>query len=185
MTRRRYWLLGLGLGAVVWGTAVASNWAGDDSQSEEERSVTQAEVPAAALATLKELANSATITEFAEETEHGGTFYEGSWRGPSGQNMDVLVTAAGALVEIEETLSVDQLPAAVRAAVRKAAGEKTELSVEKKTMILYEARFQKQKQTHELVVTPDGRPYQEEVKKPSRGAQKQEDEEEEEDEDRE
>ena len=77
---------------------------------ESERKVTESEVPSAALATLTKMAAGAKITEFAEEIEHGGTFYEGSWKNPSGGKVDVLVTAAGDLVEIEEKVGTDEAP---------------------------------------------------------------------------
>jgi uncharacterized membrane protein YkoI len=132
---------------------------------EVERKVTEAEVPATALATLKKLAAGAKITEFAEEIEHGHTFYEGSWKSHSGAKMDVLVTQTGDLVEIEERISTDQVPAAVLKVVRKAAGKDAQLSFEKKTMILYEVKFRKGDRRHELLLTPDGRRVEEEVEK--------------------
>jgi uncharacterized membrane protein YkoI len=138
---------------------------GKAREGEAEREVTLAQVPPAAAAALKKLAKGAKITEFAEEIENGRKFYEGSWKTPSGQNVDVLVTAAGDLVEIEETVSANQAPAAVLAAARKAAGANADLMVEKKTMILYEAKFQKDGRTRELLLTPDGRPYQQETNK--------------------
>jgi len=127
------------------------------ASGESERKVTESEVPAAALATLKKMAAGAKITEFAEEIEHGGTFYEGSWKGPSGRNVDVLVTAAGALVEIEEKTGADGVPGAVLAAAQKAAGKDVKLGLEKKTMILYEVHFRKGQRRVELLLTPDGR----------------------------
>jgi len=133
-----------------------------DKEEEIERKVTEAEVPAAALATLKNLAASAKITEFAEEIEHGHTFYEGSWKAPSGGNVDVLVTPTGDLVEIEELVGADQVPAAVLAAAQKAADKDAQLAFEKKTMLLYEVKFQKGSQQHELLLTPDGHRVEEE-----------------------
>ncbi len=130
-----------------------------------ERKVTEAEVPAAALATLKKLAAGAEIYEFAEEVEHGSTFYEGSWKNPAGTNVDVLVTPTGDLVEIEEQISIDQVPPATLKAARKAAGRKTKLVFEKKTMILYEVKFTKADGRHELLLTPDGRRVEEEIEK--------------------
>lgn len=132
---------------------------------EAERKVTEAEVPAVALAALKKLAAGAKITEFAEEIEHGHTFYEGSWKNPAGANVDVLVTPTGDLVEIEEQIHADEVPAATLKVARKAAGKKTELAFEKKTMILYEVKFQKGDIGHELLLTPDGRRVEEEVEK--------------------
>ena len=133
--------------------------------TEAERRVTEAEVPAAALAALKKLAAGAEITNFAEEIEHGSTFYEGSWKTPSGGNMDVLVTPAGDLVEIEEQISIDKVPAAALKVAKEAAGKETELAFEKKTMILYEVKFQKGDSRHELLLTPDGRQVEEAVEK--------------------
>lgn len=134
-------------------------------KKEYEREVTEAQVPAAALATLKKLAGGAKITEFAEEFEHGHKFYEGSWKGQSGSNVDALVTAAGDLVEIEEQVGADQVPDAVLAMVRKAAGKDAPLGFERKTMILYEIKFRKGDRRHELLLTPDGRRVEEEVEK--------------------
>jgi hypothetical protein len=150
---------------------------------ETERQVTGAEVPKAALAALKKLAAGAQITEFAEEVEYGHTFYEGSWKAPSGANMDVLVTPTGDLVEIEERIAAEEVPAAVLAAARKAAGKNTPLAFEKKTMLLYEVKFAKKDRRHELLLTPDGRRAQEEVEKGKRGRDEDEDEDEDDDRD--
>jgi len=141
---------------------------------ESERKVTEAEVPAPALAALKKLAAGARITEFAEEVEHGHTFYEGSWKAASGANRDVLVTASGDLVEIEEEINADQVPGAVLKAARKAAGKEANLGLEKKTMVLYEIRFQKHGRRHELLLTPDGRPVEEAVEKGKRAEEEEE-----------
>jgi len=140
----------------------------DQAQGETEREVTEAQVPAPALAELKKLAGRATITEFAEEVEHGHTFYEGSWQTPSGAKMDVLVTASGDLVEIEERVTADQVPEAVLKAAGKAAGKGAKLGFEKKTMVLYEVKFRKGGRRHELLLTPDGRAVEEEVSESGR-----------------
>jgi uncharacterized membrane protein YkoI len=139
---------------------------GDDKKpeaKETEREVQEAEVPAAALKTLKEQAGGAKIVEFAEEVEHGHKFYEGSWKSPSGSNVDVLVTEAGALVETEEAIGADKAPETAIAAARKAAGEKAELRCEKKTAVMYEFKFRKDGKRYELLLTPDGRKVEEEV----------------------
>jgi hypothetical protein len=134
-------------------------------KDEFERKVTAEKVPAAALEALKKLADGAEITEFAEEVEFGHTFYEGSWKNRSGANMDVLVTQTGDLVEIEQQVDIDEVPAAALKMARKAAGKDAELVFEKKTMILYEVKFQKGDSRHELLLTPDGRRMEESVEK--------------------
>ena len=158
-TRNRCRFVG-GLAAALAFTA----WVGAQSQDkakarpkeqEQERKVKESEVPKAALEALKKQAAGAAITEFSEEIEHGSKFYEGSWKTAAGK-VDVLVTESGALVEIEERVSADQVPAAVMAAAKKAAGDAA-MSLEKKTEISYEVHFKKGDKHHELVITPDGR----------------------------
>lgn len=146
------------------GTLLKKEEEGQESKSQEqEREVTEAEVPAPTLAALKKLAAGAKLTEFAEEIEHGSTFYEGSWKTAAGGAVDALVTSAGDLVEIEEQVAPDQVPAAVVAAVRKLSGPDAGLFCEKKTMILYEVKFRKGDQRNEILYTPDGRPLEKEI----------------------
>lgn len=129
---------------------------------EQERTVKESEVPAAALAALKKLAGGAAITEFAEEIEHGLKYYEGSWKGPNG-NIDGLVTEAGDVVEIEETVPGDKVPGSVRTAVEKEAGKDAKLAWEKKTLYLYEVHFKKDGKGREIIYTADGRRFHEET----------------------
>ena len=140
---------------------------------EQERKVKEAEVPKAALDALKKIADKATITEFAEEIEHGHKFYEGTWTGPGG-NVDCLVTETGDLVEIEEIIAADKVPAASRAAAEKEAGKDAKLTWEKKTVVMYEVHYKKGDKGQEMILTPDGRRIQEE------GAEKDEKDEDEE-----
>ena len=136
-----------------------------EKAGESERKVTEAEVPKAALKALVKMARNAEITEFAEEIEYGSTFYEGSWKSKAGADVDVLVTKEGAVVEIEESIAADKLPAAALKAAKKAAGKNAEFSCEKKTMILYEIKFTKDGARHEVLLTPDGRKAEEEIEK--------------------
>ena len=83
-------------------------------------------MPAAALEGLKKIAGNASITEFAEEVEHGHKFYEGSWKGPDG-NVDTLVTETGDVVEIEESLPSAKIPAPVPRRRRKRSRKRSHL----------------------------------------------------------
>jgi hypothetical protein len=148
--------------AFVGGYVVRAQDKGAPAASE--RKVKEAEVPAAALAALKKQAGGAAITEFAEEIEHGGKFYEGSWKGPDGA-VDVLVTQAGDLVEIEESVPADKVPAAVRAALEKSAGKDSGATWERKTYIAYEAHYKKDGKGQETLFLPDGRTHSEEDEK--------------------
>lgn len=128
---------------------------------DQERPVQASEVPPPALAALKQLAGGATITAFAEEIEHGHRFYEGSWKGPEG-HVDGLVTEAGAVVEIEEMMPAEKVPSVVRAELQNAAGKDAQVKIERKTFFVYEGHFKKDGKFREILVTPDGRAYQEE-----------------------
>lgn len=153
-----------GLLAAATGLAVSGGillWAEERSRSEDsERKVEAHEVPAAARAALQKLAGGAAITAYAEEIEHGRKYFEGSWNGPGG-NVDALVTETGDLVELEETVPADSVPAAVRIEIEKAAGKDAPVRYERKTYIAYEAHFRKDGKTRELLVAPDGRRHRE------------------------
>lgn len=159
MNRRKQRLAAFGI--VLTLTAfICVAWA-SDGPGESEREVKESDVPAAALKTLKELAGKAKITEFAEEIEHGHTYYEASWKGPNG-NIDALVTVAGDLVEIEETVPAESTPKPILEAARKAAGADAKFHVEKKTVVLYEIKYRKDGRRHEVVYSPDGRQHEHE-----------------------
>lgn len=128
---------------------------------EQERKVKENEVPKLALDALKKIAGTATIVGFEEETEHGQKVYEASWTGAGGK-MEALVTASGDLMEIEELVSADKVPAAVRTAAEKDAGKDAPVAFEKKTTVLYEAKFKKGDKSHELLLTPTGDRYEHE-----------------------
>jgi hypothetical protein len=157
---KKYWKLSAVLilvGTVLCMIAYAAERSESAERGESEHKVTREQVPAAALAALEKLAAGAEITEFAEEVEHGQTFYEGSYKNRSGTNTDALVTPAGDAVEIEEQVDAYSVPAAVLKAATEAAGKGNRLTFEKKTTILYEIHFRKGGERHELVLTPDGR----------------------------
>lgn len=156
------WRFGIAAAATICLVGGLLAWAKDkDANEESERSVKESEVPAAALSALKKLAAGATLSEFAEEVEHGRKFYEGSWKGKDG-NVDGLVTEAGDVVEIEEMMPADGVPSAVRAELAKAAGVDGKVAIERKTLFVYEGHFTKAGKQVEMLLTPDGRPYHEE-----------------------
>ncbi|MGE0479297.1 MAG: hypothetical protein AB7Q17_02375 [Phycisphaerae bacterium] len=153
--------LAAALGAVALAGGVLLFAQANHKPQEQERSIAEKEVPAAALAALRKLAGDAKITEYAEEIEHGHTYYEGSWKGPDG-HVDVLVTPAGDVVEIEEAFPADRVPAGPRAAAAKEAGADAAMKWERKTLYLYEAHFKRDGRGREILFTADGRRFHEE-----------------------
>lgn len=149
-------LAAVALTSGAWLFAQANN-----QPQEQERSVTEKEVPPAALAALKKLAGEAKLTEFAEEVEHGHKYYEGSWKGPDG-HVDALVTEGGDVVEIEESVPAERVPTGPRAAAQKEAGADAATKWERKTLYLYEVHFKKDGRGRELLFTADGRRFHEE-----------------------
>jgi len=173
MAERSFWrcmanLSFMAAGCLVLGAVLARGQEKSAPPVEQERKVAENEVPKAALESLKRISAGAAITEFAEEIERGQKFYEGSWKGPNG-SIDALVTEAGDLVELEEVIAVDKVPAAPRAEVEKEAGKDAKITWEKKTYILYEAHYKKDGRGREVLLSPDGRRHQEEVEKEEGG----------------
>ena len=151
---RRFSLLWIGGLAIV---VSALAFAGPEGKSDEqERRINESDVPPPALAALRKLAAEHHITEYAEEVEHGCTYYEGSWRTPNG-HVDALVTTAGDLVEIEAAIAEKDVPKLIVERIRAEAGKDAELRFEKKTVILYEAKFKKGARRHEVLLSADGR----------------------------
>ena len=152
----------LGMMSVVVLLVSLVGFAGQDREDEEhERQVKQSEVPPPALAALKKSAGAARLEAFAEETEHGYTYYEGSWKSAQG-NVDTLVTAAGDLMEIEESVSADRVPKPVIEKVRREAGRDATMRFERKTVIRYEVKYRKGDRWHEVVLSADGREHEHE-----------------------
>lgn len=127
-----------------------------------EKKVKESDVPPAALAALKKLAEGAAFTEFAEEVEHGHKFYEGSWKGPDG-NVDGLVSEAGDIVELEESIAPEKAPTGARTAAEREAGKDAKPRWERKTIYLYEIHFKKDGKGREVIFTADGRRFNEEA----------------------
>jgi hypothetical protein len=61
------------------------------------------------------------------------------------------------MVELEETVPPEKIPAAVRAAAEKEAGKDAKMFWEKKTYVMYEVHFKKDGKGREILFTPDGR----------------------------
>ncbi|MBK8267276.1 MAG: hypothetical protein IPK83_02815 [Planctomycetes bacterium] len=150
----------LAIGTLMGVLANAAPPKGEDG--EKERVVKESEVPAAALGALKKLAGGAKIAKFEEEIEHGSKFYEGEWMVDGGKK-EARVTEHGDLVEIEESVSEAASPKSVVAAARKMAGDGAAIQIEKKTLIVYEVKFEIQGKRHEICLTPDGRAQHDEA----------------------
>jgi len=101
----------------------------------------------------------ATIKGFAQEHEHGKTFYEAETT-VNGHTRDVLFAADGSIVEIEEEVAFSSLPANVQTALtKKAAGAKinrVESLTKNGKLVAYEAAITQGKTNREIQVGPSG-----------------------------
>src|SRR5215813_15380840 len=85
---------------------------------ETEKKIKRAQLPAEVEKTVARESEGATIKEFASEREHGQQFYEASLI-VNGHTKDILMDPHGAIVEVEEQVTMDSLPTAVQDSLKK------------------------------------------------------------------
>src|SRR6185436_8745724 len=111
------------------------------AQAQETR-IKRSQLPAAVEKTVAKESEGATIKGFAKEIEKGQTFYELELI-VDGHTKDVLMDKHGNVVEVEEQVSMDSLPATVQEALKQAAGAGTigiiESITKNGTLVSYEA----------------------------------------------
>lgn len=135
--------------------------AGVASAQNTERPVKLKDLPAPVQATVREQSKGATIRGLAEEIEHGQTFYEVSLR-VKGRVRDVLMQPDGNIVEIEDQITLAELPPPAKAEIIKQAGKGRIVTVESITknnaVVAYEAHIKRAGKLVEIKVDPDGKP---------------------------
>lgn len=126
---------------------------------EQESRVKMKDLPAAVQQTVREQSKGATIRGLSREVENGETNYEVELR-VNGHNRDVLIDPSGAVVEVEEQVTLASLPAVVRTAIEQnAAGGRVSLveSLTKGgTLRWYEAHVKKAGKSREIKINPEG-----------------------------
>jgi uncharacterized membrane protein YkoI len=116
------------------------------------------DLPPAALKTVRDLVKGAELKGHSQEEENGQTIYEVETI-KNGKTRDVLINAAGAIMEIEEAISLKDIPGPAKAAIEKAAvGGKIRKveAVTKNGATNYEAAITKGWKDSEIKVTADG-----------------------------
>ena len=130
-------------------------------EQEQEKKIQRSDLPAAVEKTMVEQSKGATIRGFSQETEHGQTFYEAELK-VNGHSKDVLMDANGSVVEVEEWISIESLPSAVRTGLQAKAGDGKIVGVETLTkkgqLVAYEAKVMSNGKKSEIQVGPDGKP---------------------------
>jgi hypothetical protein len=138
---------------------ISSLWYSSSAVASEKK-VKHSDLPAAVQNTVASHSQGATVRGFSEETENGETYYEAELL-VDGHSKDLLVDRSGAIVEVEEQVAMDALPAAVRAGLEAKAGKGKLVKVESITkhdkLVAYEAKVMRDGMKSEIQVGPDGR----------------------------
>ena len=127
----------------------------------QEKKIPRTALPPAVEKTVQAQSQGAVIRGFAQETEAGQTLYEAELR-VNDHSKDVTMDVTGTIVEVEEEVAVDLLPASVKAGLQAKAGKGKLVEVESLTkhdkLVAYEAQVQTAGKKSEVQVGPDGNP---------------------------
>ena len=125
----------------------------------QEKKVTRAQLPPAVEKTVARESQGATINGFATEIENGKRLYEVELT-VDGRSKDISIDKNGNIMEIEEEVAMDSLPAAVQEGLRKAAGagtiNKIESLAKRGKLVAYEGHVKTGAKRSEIQVGPNG-----------------------------
>ena len=127
--------------------------------SAQEKKIRRKQLPPAVEKTVAKVSEGATVKGFATEVEKGQRLYEAELI-VNGHHKDILMNRQGVIVEVEEEVSMDSLPATVQAGLRKAAGSATIGMIESLTkngkLVAYEGHVKTGTKGSEIQVGPQG-----------------------------
>ena len=130
------------------------------SAGAQERKIKRSDLPPAVEKTVAAQSAGATVKGFSKENEKGQAYYEAEMV-VNGHTKDILMDANGAIVEVEEEVAMDLLPAVVKAGLQAKAGQgklvKVETITKKDKLVAYEAQVTKGGKKSEVQVGPDGK----------------------------
>ena len=130
------------------------------SLSAQEKRTRKSDLPPAVQKAAEEQGKEATIRGYSTEMENGKTEYEVELT-VNGHFKDVTMDPEGNVIEVEEEVALDSLPAAVREGLQQEAGKRTISKVESitkhGTLVAYEAQVRKGAKHSEIQVGPDGK----------------------------
>lgn len=103
--------------------------AGVTTSPASEKPANKADLPKPVQQTVERESTGAEIVELSSEVEHGKITYEVALK-VNGHSRDVSVDVKGRIVEVEEEVELASLPADVRLAIQRAAGDGRVVKVE-------------------------------------------------------
>ena len=116
------------------------------------------DVPPAAQAVIQSHTSGGTVEEISCEKENGKHFYKVEYK-KDGREFELQVDNEGHVLEIEESMKMEDLPPAVQETVKteSAGGEIKELVLETEAgKTFYEVEFEKNGKEHEVKIAEDG-----------------------------
>jgi uncharacterized membrane protein YkoI len=127
----------------------------------QEQRIQMKDLPPAVQKTVREQSQGGRVRGLSKELDQGKTVYEAELL-IQGKSKDMLIDETGAVIETEEQVALNSLPAAVRTALRKAAGKGRITLVEAVSkngaLAFYEAHVNTRGKVTEIKVSPDGQP---------------------------
>jgi hypothetical protein len=127
----------------------------------QEKKIKRSDLPPAVEKTVAAQSAGATIRGFSQEMENGQTYYEAELS-VNGHTKDILIDTTGAIVEVEEEVTLDSLPAEVKAGLLKKTGKgrigKVESIRKHDRLVAYEAHIDTNGKKSEVQVGPGGKP---------------------------
>ena len=135
---------------VIFSTALAA----------QDKKLKKSDLPAAVQKSADEVSKGATVKGYSSEKEDGKLEYEVQLT-VNGHSKDVTIAPDGTVLEIEEEVAMDALPAAVRDGLKKEVGKGTVKKVESLTkkgkLVAYEAVVMTGTKKSEVQVGSDGK----------------------------
>lgn len=120
-----------------------------------EKKVQLKDLPPAVQKAIQEQTKGATVSAYIEERDNGKVSYEVETK-LNGRTRDLLFDAAGGLIEVEEEVAPDTLPAAVQTALKTRGKVLKVEAVTKGSVVTYEAEIEKNGKKSEVVVDARG-----------------------------
>jgi len=125
----------------------------------QEKQIRRQQLPPAVETTVARESQGATINGFASETENGKRLYEVELS-VDGHSKDITMDGDGNILEIEEQVTMNSLPATVQEGLRAAAGKGSIARIEALTksgkLVAYEALVKSRSKHYEIQVGPNG-----------------------------
>jgi uncharacterized membrane protein YkoI len=126
----------------------------------QDKKIQRSDLPPAVEKTVAAQTHGATIRGFSLEKEKGQTYYEAELM-INGHSKDILIDRGGAIVEVEEEVAFDTLPAAVKEGLQSKAAKgkiaKVESIHKREKLVAYEAQVTNNGKKSEIQVGPDGK----------------------------